>query len=374
MIYFDNAATGGFKPNSVTQAVNSVINFLSANPGRSGHRLAVTGAKIVSDCRTMLSETFNCSTDRVIFTKNCTEALNILLFGTLKKYGHVITTVYEHNSVLRPLLRLEKQGLIDLTIVSSLDEKGLISEIKKSIRKESYLIVCTCASNVTGFILPIKEIGKIAKEHRLLYFIDGAQGAGHFPIDMKELSASAIALAGHKGLYGIMGSGALLLSDDLEIEPLLFGGTGTETFNPDMPISFPERLEAGTVNLPAIASLLEGVRYVKNNLSTFSEILYSYTSRLYSSLSQIDGIKIYSKPNKVGIFSFEVLDKPSNLVSDLLNSEYDVAVRGGWHCAPLIHNALNTNQEGLVRVSLAPQNTIREIDYLKKSLLNIIKG
>ena len=371
MIYFDNAATGGFKPYSVTQTVTTVINFLSANPGRSGHRLSITGAKILSDCRSIIAETFNCSSERVIFTKNCTEALNLAIFGTVKKYGHIITTVFEHNSVLRPLYSLKKQGLIDLSIVSATDEETLVSRIEKEIRPETYLIVCTCASNVTGFVLPIARIGDIAKKHRLLYFLDGAQGAGHFPIDMKDLNASALALAGHKGLYGIMGSGALLISDELEISPMTFGGTGNETFNTDMPLTYPEHLEAGTLNLPAIASLLEGVRYVKNNISTFSEILYSYTTRLITSLSQIDGIKVYSKPNCVGIVSLAIDNKPSDQVSDLLNSEYDVAVRGGWHCAPLIHKNLNTHNDGLVRVSLAPQNTFREIEYLKKALIKI---
>lgn len=371
MIYFDNAATGGFKPYSVTQTVTTVINFLSANPGRSGHRLSITGAKILSDCRSIIAETFNCSSERVIFTKNCTEALNLAIFGTVKKYGHIITTVFEHNSVLRPLYSLKKQGLIDLSIVSATDEETLVSRIEKEIRPETYLIVCTCASNVTGFVLPIARIGDIAKKHRLLYFLDGAQGAGHFPIDMKDLNASALALAGHKGLYGIMGSGALLISDELEISPMTFGGTGNETFNTEMPLTYPEHLEAGTLNLPAIASLLEGVRYVKNNISTFSEILYSYTTRLITSLSQIDGIKVYSKPNCVGIVSLAIDNKPSDQVSDLLNSEYDVAVRGGWHCAPLIHKNLNTHNDGLVRVSLAPQNTFREIEYLKKALIKI---
>ena len=374
MIYFDNAATGGFKPNSVTQAVTTVVNFLTANPGRSGHRLSVTGAKILSDCRTVLSRTFNCLEERVIFTKNCTEALNLAIFGTLKKHGHVITTVYEHNSVLRPLFHLEKQGLIDLTVVSGLDENSIVNNIEKEIRPETYLIVCSCASNVTGFVLPIQKIGEIAKKHRLLYFLDGAQGGGHIPIDMKQLNASALALAGHKGLYGIMGSGALLISEDLEISPLTFGGTGIETFSQSMPTTYPERLEAGTVNLPAIASLLEGVRYVKDNISSFNQILYSYTSNLYNLLSQIDGIKLYSKPNGVGIVSFAVLNKPSDQVSDILNSEYDVAVRGGWHCAPLIHKALQTDTDGLVRVSFAPQNTLREINYLYKALIKIVKS
>lgn len=372
MIYFDNAATGGFKPNSVTEITLSVIKFLSANPGRSGHRLALTGAEIVDNAREELSTLFNCPKNKVIFTKNCTEALNVAIFGLVKKGCHVITTIFEHNSVLRPLYHLKNFGIIDLTIIEESNTQKIPDEIQKQIKPNTSLVVCTAISNVTGTVLPIYEIGQIALKNNLYFVVDGAQGGGHVAIDMKKNNISCLCLAGHKGLYGIMGSGALLISEDVEVYPTFFGGTGSETFNFDMPNVYPERLEAGTLNLPAISSLLEGVRYVKKNLNQISSVLTDYTSKLYNRIMDIEKIKCYSLPNCAGIFSFEIIDMPSSLVCDKLNKDFDIAVRGGLHCAPLIHKNLNTSENGLIRVSLAPQNTFKEINFFINSIGKII--
>ena len=372
MIYFDNAATGGFKPNSVTETTLSVIKYLSANPGRSGHRLALTGAEIVDNVREELSALFNCPKNKVIFTKNCTEALNVAIFGLIKKGCHVITTVFEHNSVLRPLYHLKKTGAIELTVIKETNIEKLPCEIQNHIKSNTTLIVCTAISNVTGTVLPIYEIGKIAYKNNLHFIVDGAQGGGHINIDMKNSNISCLCLAGHKGLYGIMGSGALLISEEVDVAPTFFGGTGSETFNFDMPTIYPERLEAGTLNLPAISSLLEGVRYVKKNLNQISSVLIDYTTKLYNVLKDNEKIKCYSLPNCAGIFSFEIIDMPSSIVCDKLNLEFDIAVRGGLHCAPLIHKHLNTSTNGLVRVSLAPQNTLKEINFFISSINKII--
>ncbi len=371
MIYFDNAATGGFKPHSVYENTFNVIKYLSANPGRSGHRLSLSGAELVFDARKIISQTFNLNLERVIFTKNCTEALNTAILGSLKIGGHVITTVYEHNSVLRPLSYLQNKGLISLDVVSDSAEKSLTQAIEEKICPATYMIIANGASNVTGEVLPIQEIGNLCHKKGILFLVDGAQLGGHEQIDMRSLHIDMLCLAGHKGLYGIMGSGLLLLSDAVNLTPLTFGGTGTESFNLNQPSIYPERLESGTLNLPAIASLLEGVKYVKNNYKNFGNTLLSYTTALTLELKQNKKIKLYSKPNKIGIVSFSIRDIPSVDVADTLNTEYDIAVRGGLHCAPLMHKFLKTEKEGLVRVSLAVQNSTRELAFLVRALNKI---
>lgn len=371
MIYFDNSATGGFKPRSVTDTAENVIRYLSANPGRSGHRLSVTGANIVYDTRKIIGEFFSASPERVIFTKNCTEALNTAIFGSVKPYGHIITTCLEHNSVLRPLYHLNRQGLVSLTIVYPKDN-DYIRAIKEAINDKTYMIITTSVSNVTGETLPIDDIACLAKEKNIKYLVDGAQGGGHIPINCND-GISMLALAGHKGLYGIMGSGALLLSDDVEVSPLTFGGTGTETFNESQPQNYPEKLESGTINLPAVASLFEGVRYVKNNFKTFSDLMMKRTEKVIKSLENIENVKVYSKENPAGIVSFKFNNLESIDASELLNNDYDIAVRGGYHCAPLVHKHLGTDKEGLIRASFSPQNSDGEIAFFLNAIKEIAK-
>ncbi len=373
MIYFDNAATGGFKPRAVIDGAETTLKYLSANPGRSGHRLSVTGAKAVYECRCTIADFFNASPDRVIFTKNCTEALNLAIFGSIKKGGHVITTVFEHNSVLRPLYHLKNSGIIELDVASPDKDGDLVSAIKNKIKPNTYLIAVNSVSNVTGEELPIKELGKLAKSIGAYLLVDGAQGGGHIELDLKDIGASFLCLAGHKGLCGIMGSGVLILDDNVDLNPLLYGGTGSETFNLDQPECYPERLEAGTLNLPAIVALSEGVRFVKNNLTSFSKHLLSVTNYVINALKQLKGVKCFSSPNHAGIIAFSLNNMASEQVADVLNLEYDVAVRGGYHCAPLIHKFLGTEDDGLVRVSIAVQNSSREIDYFLRAIKEILE-
>lgn len=367
MIYFDNAATGGFKVHAAVSAAESVIKFLSANPGRSGHRLSTTGAKIVAECREVLANGFNADPARVIFTKNCTEALNLAIFGLPLK-GKVITTAFEHNSVLRPLYALKRAGKIELEILPT---DNVLKFLRESDLSGVSAIITTAISNVTGKVLPVAEIGEIAKKNGIFYVVDGAQGGGHIPLSVKEQNISCLALAGHKGLGGIMGSGALILNDNVDISPLTFGGTGTDTFNEDMPKDYPERLEAGTLNLPAVASLLEGARFAFKNISNFAGTLLAYTERLIKGLNEIPKVTVYSAPNPAGIVSFKIDGVESAAAADILNDEYDVAVRGGFHCAPLMHKALGTEKEGLVRASLSVHNSSGEIDYFIKAIKRI---
>ena len=370
MIYFDNAATGGFKPSAVKDSAINAIRFLNANPGRSGHRLSVTGAEIVFRTRREVAKFFGADEDHVIFTKNCTEALNIAILGTLKKGDHAITTAFEHNSVLRPLFHLEKQGVITLTIVDDKD-CALEDAILNSVKENTRLVAVSHVSNVTGKIQDVKTIGKICKEKGIIFLSDSAQSAGHLPINLNSDNVDIITFAGHKGMCAIMGIGGLVFNNNVEIEPIIYGGTGTESYSTFQPRYYPEKLESGTLNLPAISSLYEGTVYIKNYRELFAKTLYSLTEKCIDSLNKIDGVKVYSTPNYSGIVAFLVKGKTSDEVADTLSLEYDIAVRGGLHCAPLMHKYLGTFDTGLVRVSFAPQNTQRELSAFLSAVNNI---
>lgn len=370
MIYLDNAATGGFKISAVLNTSDTVNRYLCANPGRSGHRLSTTGAELVFKTRELFSRTFNCPTERVIFTKNCTEALNTAIFGVNLKKKEVLTTVFEHNSVLRPLYELERQKRIDLKILAPTLDKDIFTVIKENISTKTGMVITTMASNVTGEVLPVKKIGALLNDLGIIYVVDGAQAGGHVEVSIND-GISALCLAGHKGLYGLMGTGVLLFSEDIEISPLIYGGTGSFSTLKTQPETYPEKLESGTINLSGVASLYEGLNYVNKNIKNFSEVLTSLTKKTIQGLSQIEGVKCYSLPNPVGIVSFLVKDLSSSEVSETLNSEFDIAVRGGLHCAPLMHTHLNTLETGLVRASFSAHNTSQEASSLVRAVKKI---
>lgn len=376
MIYFDNAATGGRKPDQVLTAVSSSLR-VCANPGRSGHKLSLSCAKLVQDCRNALNDFFNgYGYDRVVFTKNCTEALNIAILGTLQQGDHVIATCMEHNSVLRPLERLKKRGVITYDIcplagnpiggVSRLDLQAL----KDLLQPNTKMVIATTASNVTGYVPPFDKIRAILPPHVLL-LCDGAQGGGHFPIDMQQSGIDFLALAGHKGLLGIQGSGALLFSERVNPRSILYGGTGSISLSLDMPDFYPDGLEAGTLSYPAIVSLLEGVRYLTLHLKRLQPRVQTLSGYFLRRLETLPAYQSYSVPNPCGIVAFKHKQLQSEHIADLLSSKYDIAVRGGLHCAPLMHEALTTLDGGLVRVSFSHFNAEREIDLLITALREI---
>lgn len=372
MIYFDNAATGGFKPSVVTDAAITTIKFMNANPGRSGHRLSIKGAETVFKTRTVLSSFFNAyNPDRVIFTKNATEALNTLILGTAKNGGHIITTVYEHNSVYRPIERLKQTHGVTCTVI---DGDDVFDEVKNAITDDTYLIIVNHVSNVTGKETNLEEIKKAIGDREIIFAADVAQSAGHTEIDMQKIGLNAICGAGHKAMCGILGSGFLIFDDKTEIEPIIFGGTGTQSESLVQPEYYPERLESGTLNLPTIYALGEGANYVKDNLTLFGETLETLTFALIGELKKIKGVTLYSEPNRYGIVSFSIDGFTSGEVADILSREYDIAVRGGLHCAPLIHKKLGTLECGLVRASLAPQNTLKEVFSFTKAISRIVGG
>lgn len=365
MIYLDNAATGGFKPSSVIDTAVSVIKYLNANTGRSSHRLSQTASSYVFSCRKKVAEFFGANNpSRVIFTKNCTEALNIAIHGGIKG-GLVLTTALEHNSVLRPLFTLEKKGIISLKIITPENKKFItLEDIKKHYTSETQAVVINASSNVTGESAEIQSIGGFLKNKKALYIVDGAQAGGHIPIDVDNFNIDMLALAGHKGLYSIQGLGVLIIGEKTKVSPIMQGGTGTESFNPYQPDVYPESLESGTLNLPAICSLEEGIRYIEGSLSYVGNWLEEMTSYLVEKLSIIERVKVFSRKNRVGIVSFLIDGIPSGEVAEILSDRYDIAVRSGFHCAPLVHKMLNTDDGGLIRASLSPHNTKREANAL----------
>lgn len=368
MIYLDNAASGGYKPMSVINAVAASLREC-ANPGRSGHRLSMACAEHVLSCRRLLSDLFSgYGFERAVFTKSCTEALNIALLGVLKEGDHVIATCLEHNSVLRPLEHLKKKGVIDYDVVPLKNGRIAPDEVAALVKENTRLVCVTSASNVTGYSPDLKAIRNAVPEHVLL-LTDGAQGAGHVPISMREDGIDLLALAGHKGLYA-MQIGALLFSPRVEPRPLLFGGTGSVSVSLDMPDFYPDALESGTLCYPAICSLFEGLLIVKTHLKESGERLLSITSDACKGIWELPDYILYSAPNRCGIVAFAHKSIPSEEIASSLDG-MGIAVRGGLHCAPLAHQALGTLEQGLVRASFSPLQGRREVRALLAALRKI---
>ena len=367
MVYLDNAATGGFKPVSVQKAVAASLK-ICANAGRSGHRLSIAAAQRVYACRTLLMDLFQgYQPERVIFTKSCTEGLNLATLGVLNKGDHVIATALEHNSVLRPLEYLKRKGKITYSVAPL--ENGTVSPqaISSLVTDKTRLVVVTSASNVTGACPDLKAI-RAAIPERVLLLVDGAQGGGHIPLKMRETGIDMLALAGHKGLHAIQGASAFLFSDRVNPRPLLVGGTGSESLNAGMPEFYPDKLESGTLSYPAIVSLFEGALVAKANLAAHASALLKITGEVCAALEKLEGFTLYSKPNPCGIVSFAHRNIPSEEVASELSARFDIAVRGGLHCAPLVHRALGTCPDGLVRASFSPYQPARDAALLVKAL------
>lgn len=368
MIYFDNAATGGFKPDSVISATQTALSFC-ANPGRSGHKLSIACLERVYSVRKILCDFFGgYSYDRVAFTKNCTEALNAAIFGTLAG-GEVVTTVAEHNSVLRPLEKLKELG-VKVTYVAlkdgEIDSKGVVSAVTENTRA----VIVTLASNVTGSAPDIKYI-KNNIPPSVLLICDGAQACGHVDIDMQSCGIDALAVAGHKGMLGIQGSGALIFSERFNPAPFAYGGTGSESVNLNMPDFYPDRLESGTLSYPAIVSLGEGALYLKSFMDKGRKKTQALTKILVEGLSRLDRVKLFSKPNPYGVVAFDIEGTQSEIAAYNLSQKYSICVRGGLHCAPLMHEALGST--GLVRASVCEFNSENECEIFISAVKDLCK-
>jgi cysteine desulfurase family protein len=380
LVYLDNSATSWPKPKEVLESIRKAIEQYGANPGRSGHKLAIEAARIIYETREALAELFGLEDpERVILTKNVTEALNLVLYGFLKPGDHVITSSMEHNSVMRPLRDLEKKG-VEVTQIRA-SEKGEIDpqDVLKSIRKNTKLIVLVHLSNVTGTIMPVEEVLKISKDHGIPLLLDAAQSAGTIPINLKELPVDLLAFTGHKGLFGPQGTGGLIINTEgLEerIEPLMRGGTGSKSEEEEQPEFLPDKYESGTPNTPGIAGLGEGVRFIlKEGIERIREKKEKLTLKLIEGLKEIKGVKLYGPldPKKqIGIVSFNLEGKSPSEVSHLLDEKYNILSRPGLHCAPSAHKSIRTFPFGTVRFSLGYFNTEEEIEYAIRAVRDLV--
>jgi len=380
MVYLDNAATSFPKPEEVYVEMDAFMRNTCANPGRSSHEMARESAAVVMRARENIAKLFNIENPlRIGFTCNATMALNIAIHGVLKKGDHVITTAMDHNSVLRPLYELKRKGIIDYTVLMPRNQFGAIepSSFTRAVRTNTKLIATTLSSNVTGMVLPYKEIGEIAKRRGILYLLDCSQGAGVLPVDVKNMYISLLAFPGHKGLMGPQGTGGLYVNEAVSLRPIIQGGTGSRSSETVQPDFMPDIIESGTLNTPGIAGLNAGVEFI---LKTGTDNIYkkkkSLIERLYEGLTVNKRIRLYSTIEgylNSGIIALLLEGMDSSEVANILDSKYHIAVRPGFHCAPLAHKALGTDKTGLVRLSPGYFNTHDEIQYVIKCINEITR-
>lgn len=375
MIYLDNSATTYIKPKEVIKAVTDSLIHYSANPGRSGHKASIKCALKIQEIREKLANHYNASSgENVIFTLNCTQALNLAILGSVKEGGNVICTENEHNSVLRPLEYLKRQGKIDYTVAYQSNPTGItLDDIMPLVKNNTYMIICNHISNVNGSKADIKEIGKYCKSRNIIFLVDGAQSCGHEKIDIKEYNVDYLTIAGHKGFYAPQSIGALVMNDKHRPEPIIFGGTGTNSLELIQPSIYPERLESGTISSPLIIGLGAGLDFVENNFKEIQAKIDDLTTYLNYELNKLN-ITSYTQPeNAFGVVAFNIKNLHSNVVADILNEKYDICVRSGYHCAPLKHKALGTIEQGAVRVSISYFNTFSEIQKVLHAIKQIYK-
>lgn len=376
MIYLDNAATTYPKPKTVYQSVMRAMTEYGANPGRGSHAMAIEGARVIYETRELMAQLFNLDDPmKVIFTFNATDGLNQAIKGVLNPGDHVITTSMEHNSVLRPIKEMEKYG-VENTIIQCANDGSLnVEDIEASIKSNTRLVVTTHVSNLTGTIMPIEEIGQMCKRKNVLYLVDGSQSAGVLDIDMKKFNIDLLAVPGHKGLLGPQGTGALLINCDAEIKQLKEGGTGSESSSMFQPNFYPDKLEAGTHNLPGIAGLNAGLKYILNK---GTKSIYSHEKNLIeifiNELKKNPKIEIYGPGDinsRCGVVPINILDIDSSEVAYRLDTDYNIAVRPGLHCAPLAHKTIGTEKLGAVRFGVGPFNKKSDIIAAVKALNEI---
>lgn len=373
MIYFDNSATSGVKPESVINAAVSAMKFMSANPGRSGHSLSLKAGMLVYSTRKKAAKLLGLSDpERIVFSLNCTQALNTAILGTVQDGGNVVTTVTEHNSVLRPLFELQRAGKITVSLAEP-NEHGVITAnaIERALTPRTYMVAVNHVSNVTGATNSIDEIGKLCRKRGIKFLVDGAQSVGYGEINISEQNIDYLAVAPHKGLHAIQGIGILALGADAP-QPIIYGGTGTQSENVLQPSELPESLESGTLPTPAIAALNAAITHNEKTRAQSREKIHELSAYILETLQTIRGVKIYTPQNVFnGMISFNIRGIGSMDASNILSSQYDIAVRGGLHCAPLMHRHLGTVETGIIRASISGDNTFGEAEFFLKAVKEI---
>lgn len=377
MIYLDNAATSWPKPEETIKSIEDCIRNNGANPGRGGHKMSLAAGRIIYDTREVAAQLFNVNDPaRIVFTGNATESINLALKGSLKPGDHVITSSMEHNAVARPLHILKGLGVEVTEIPCS--KEGFIdpTKVENAVKPNTTTIVMLHASNVTGAIMPVEEIGKIARERDLRFIVDAAQTAGFLDIDVKKMNIDILAFTGHKGLYGPQGTGGLFIRKGIDIEPLKQGGTGSQSESLDQPEDLPDKFESGTPNTPGIAGLGSGIRYITskglNEIRTHERTL---VKRFLDGLQQLKKVEVYGPkdPNlQVPVVSINVKEQDSSEVAFILDRVFEIACRSGLHCSPMAHRTMGTLERGAVRFSFSIFNTNSEVDKILEALDQII--
>jgi cysteine desulfurase family protein len=381
-IYFDNAATSWPKPDCVQKALKHYLKNVGANPGRSGHSASVEAGRILYSSRENLAKLFNCDDPlRIIFTSGITESLNLALSGLLEPGDHVITSSMEHNSMMRPLRFLEEKGIELSVIRCNLQGRLEPSDLKKAIRSNTKMIALNHASNVTGTILPIDEAGKICREQNLLLLVDTAQTAGAYPIEMDKNNIDLLAFTGHKSLYGLPGTGGLVIGNRVDIDrfiPLKRGGTGSFSENEQQPDFLPDKFESGTLNFVGLASLDASVNWIlEKSLENIRHHEQKLTRHLLDALKSIKGIKFYGPEDEnlqTSTVSFNVSNFSPSDVGQALDDQYGILCRIGLHCAPAAHKTVGTFPGGTVRFGMGYFNTLEEIDFAIDVLKRIMSA
>ncbi|MBO4693213.1 MAG: aminotransferase class V-fold PLP-dependent enzyme [Clostridia bacterium] len=369
MINFDNAATTGRKPEMVMNAVYNAMRRLSANPGRGGHRLSLDTAKAVYSTREKIADFFGASgPDRVVFTSNCTTAINYVLKGFLNHGDRVTTSDLEHNAVMRPLKKIGAK--VSIATVDFTNDDKTVESFEKLMYEDTKMVFCTAASNVCGKMLPIKKIGGLCKKRGIAFGVDAAQMAGVAPLDMKDMNIDFLCIAPHKGLYAPMGLGVLIAEKEIG-DTIIEGGTGTNSLSLYQPQDLPERYESGTLNVPAIMGTSAGIDFVKRYAKDAYNEEFKLIKRLYEELEKMSDIILYIPYVKEGMYmpvlSFNIAGIPSEQTALYLDRK-GVAARAGLHCAPYAHRRLGTIDTGTVRIAPSYFSTSAEIDYLIKIL------
>lgn len=367
MIYLDNAATTLHKPPQVMEAVLHAM-ITMGNAARGAHGGALEASRTVFGTREKLARLFSCRrADHVVFTANSTEALNIAINGTIHRGDHVISTECEHNSVLRPLYRLEEERDVELDFVPA-DRQGRVdySDFERLMRPNTRAVVCTHCSNLTGNIMDLERISDIAHRHGALLLVDASQTAGTVPIHMEALGVDVLCFTGHKGLMGPQGTGGLCIRPGVEIAPWKVGGSGVHSYDRHHPMEYPTRLEAGTLNSHGIAGLSAALDVIlERGVEDIQRAEHALMQRFYEGVRDIPGITVYgdfSVPERCAIVALNIRDYDSSAVSDELTVTYGIATRPGAHCAPRMHKALGTTEQGAVRFSFSFYNTEQEVD------------
>ncbi|MFC4772027.1 aminotransferase class V-fold PLP-dependent enzyme [Enterococcus hermanniensis] len=369
-IYMDNAATTAQKPAVVSESMIKILQGQYGNSSRGAHGYSLASYRVAERARNQIKNLFHTAEQyEVAFTNNATVALNEVLKGLIKPGDHVITTSWEHNSVLRPLYQLEAQGVF-LDIVSSEPISGRLNydEFLQKLRPTTKAVICNHASNVTGNLLDLARIKKFCVQHDLFLIVDASQTAGMVPIDLSDGKIAALCFTGHKSLYGPQGTGGVCVRKDVPLEPVLTGGDGMQSFSKVQPQELPTLLEAGTLNIPGLAGLAASVEWLKGKPDTSD--LGDY---FYQEAQKITGLTMYgdfSAP-RVNVFSINLQEAESAIVSDLLWEEFEIATRPGYHCAPLMHKALHTADRGTVRLSFSYFTTKKEVERVLAALKNL---